>query len=149
VVTAIISDDAEMARRLNQEAAKSIKYGGLSEEEAWKLCTLNPARMLHIDHKAGSIRAGKDADVVLWNTNPLSMYARAEMTLVDGICFYSLDENKKKEQWIHSERKRILQSMLEAKQSGSPTRDLQRVFDHLYHCESIDDGHTTDQQLPY
>lgn len=87
VVTAVNSDDAEMARRLNQEAAKSIKYGGLSEEEAWKLCTLNPAKMLHVDDKVGSIKIGKDADVVLWNNDPLSIYASPEMTLVDGICF--------------------------------------------------------------
>ena len=62
---AINSDDAEMSRRLNQEAAKSMKYGGLSETEALALVTINPARMLHLDDRMGSLKEGKDADVVL------------------------------------------------------------------------------------
>ena len=84
IVTAFNSDDAEMARRLNQEAAKAIKYGGISEEEAWKFVTLNPAKLLHIDDRVGSIKVGKDADVVLWSQNPLSVFAKAEYTFVDG-----------------------------------------------------------------
>jgi imidazolonepropionase-like amidohydrolase len=88
VVTAINSDDAEMARRLNQEAAKVVKYGGISEEDAWKMVTLNPAKLLHLDHRMGSIRAGKDADLVLWSDHPLSILARAEKTMVDGIFYY-------------------------------------------------------------
>ncbi|MFC7669353.1 amidohydrolase family protein [Hymenobacter humi] len=67
---AINSDDAEMSRRLNQEAAKTVKYGGLTEEEALRLVTINPAKMLHLDDKMGSIKEGKDADVVLWTDNP-------------------------------------------------------------------------------
>ena len=78
VTVSINSDDAEMARRLNQEAAKTVLYGGLSEEDAWKTVTLNPAKLLHLDHKMGSIKAGKDADLVLWTQNPLSVYARPE-----------------------------------------------------------------------
>ena len=62
VLTAINSDDAEMARRLNQEAAKAVKYGRATEEEAWKMVTLNPAKLLHIDHRVGSIKVDKDAD---------------------------------------------------------------------------------------
>jgi imidazolonepropionase-like amidohydrolase len=76
VTVAINSDDAEMARRLNQEAAKTVEYGGVPEEEAWKMVTLNPAKLLHVDHRMGSIKAGKDADLVLWNAHPLSVYAR-------------------------------------------------------------------------
>ena len=70
ITVAINSDDDEMARRLNQEAAKSIKYGGMSEEEAWKLVTINPAKLLHLDDRIGSIKVGKDADLVLWNDHP-------------------------------------------------------------------------------
>jgi imidazolonepropionase-like amidohydrolase len=84
VVVAINSDDAEMARRLNQEAAKSVMYAGMSQEEAWKMVTINPARLLHVDDRTGSIKAGKDADLVLWNDNPLSIYASADKTWVDG-----------------------------------------------------------------
>ena len=71
VLTAINSDDAEMSRRLNQEAAKAVKYGGTSEEDTWKMVTLNPAKLLHIDDKVGSIKIGKDADLVLWSNHPL------------------------------------------------------------------------------
>ncbi|WP_438829873.1 amidohydrolase family protein [Aquimarina agarivorans] len=78
VTVAINSDDPEMSRRLNQEAAKSVKYGGVSEEDAWKFVTLNPAKLLHIDDRVGSIKVGKDADLVLWTDNPLSVYAKAE-----------------------------------------------------------------------
>ena len=76
VVVAINSDDAEMGRRLNQEAAKCVKYGGMSQEEALKTVTLNPAKLLHIDDKVGSLKVGKDADVVIWSDNPLSIYAQ-------------------------------------------------------------------------
>ena len=88
MVTAFNSDDAEMARRLNQEAAKAVKYGGISEEEALKFVTLNPAILLHVDHRTGSLVAGKDADVVVWSDHPLSMAARADMTFVDGIRYF-------------------------------------------------------------
>jgi imidazolonepropionase-like amidohydrolase len=84
VLTSVNSDDAELARRLNLDAAKAMKYGGLSEEEALKLCTLNPAKQLRLDHRIGSIDAGKDADVVIWNGHPFSTYSRVETTFVDG-----------------------------------------------------------------
>ena len=70
VVTAINSDDAEMGRRLNQEAAKAVKYGGTTEEDAWKMVTLNPLKLLHLDDKMGSIKIGKDADIVIWDGIP-------------------------------------------------------------------------------
>ena len=78
VTVAFNSDDAEMSRRLNQEAAKAVKYGGVSEEDAWKFVTLNPAKLLHIDDQVGSIKVGKSADLVLWNNHPMSIYAVAE-----------------------------------------------------------------------
>src|SRR5205823_8710339 len=84
VVTSVNSDSDELARRLNQDAAKAIKYGGMSEEEALKLCTINPAKQLRLDHRMGSIEAGKDADVVIWTGHPLSTYSRVETTFVDG-----------------------------------------------------------------
>ncbi|MEO6169087.1 MAG: amidohydrolase family protein [Chitinophagales bacterium] len=140
VITAVNSDDAEMARRLNQEAAKSIKYGGLSEEEAWKLCTLNPAKMLHIDDKVGSIKVGKDADVVLWNNNPLSIYASPEMTLVDGTCFFSLEKDAQHQQWMQQERARLINKMLQAKKEGVPTQKIKIEFNREWDCESMTDG---------
>ena len=97
VTTAINSDDPEMARRLNQEAAKSVKYGGMSEEDAWKMVTLNPAKLLHLDDRMGSIKVGKDADLVLWSDNPLSIYAQAEKTMVDGKIYYDQEEDAQKQ----------------------------------------------------
>jgi imidazolonepropionase-like amidohydrolase len=113
VVTAINSDDAEMGRRLNQEAAKTIKYGDVSEEEALKMVTLNPAKLLHLDNKMGSIKPGKDADVVLWNGHPLSIYSKADYTFVDGICYFDKDKDLLARESMAQERTRIIQKMID------------------------------------
>jgi len=88
VVTSVNSDSAELARRLNTEAAKSIKWGGLSEDEAFALVTINPAKQLRIDKRVGSLEAGKDADVVVWNHHPLSAYAITDRVYIDGAVYY-------------------------------------------------------------
>lgn len=124
VNTCINSDDAEMGRRLNQEAAKSVKYTKMSEEEAWKLVTLNAAKALHLDKFMGSIKAGKDADIVIWNTNPLSIYATPTQTYVDGICFYSAEMDAEMRKRIEAERARLIQKMLDAKKGGSTTQKV-------------------------
>ena len=116
----INSDDAEQARRLNQEAAKSVKYGGLSEEEAFKMVTLNPAKALHVADRVGSIREGKDADLVLWSDNPLSIYARAEKTIVDGIVYYDVDHDARMRKYIATERNRLVQKLVAEKRTGTP-----------------------------
>ena len=137
VVTAINSDDAEMARRLNQEAAKTIKYGGLSREEAWKTVTLNPAKLLHIDDRVGSIKTGKDADVVLWSADPLSIYAVAEQTYVDGRKYYDIAESVAKQKAIDAERERIIQKMLDAKKKGADTQKGKGSSDNYYSCRQL------------
>jgi len=119
VLTAIHSDNAVVARHLNLEAAKAMKYGGLTEEEAWKTITLNPARILHLDHRMGSIKEGKDADLVLWNQNPLSVYAYAEKTMVDGILYFDIDTDRTMQEKIESERNRIIQKMLGLNETAS------------------------------
>jgi len=88
VVTVVNSDSDELARRLNLDAAKSIKYGGLSEEEALKLCTLNGAKLLRLDHRLGSIDVGKDADLVIWTGHPFSTYSRVETTFIEGDVYF-------------------------------------------------------------
>jgi imidazolonepropionase-like amidohydrolase len=118
---AINSDDGEMARRLNQEAAKSVKYGGMSEEDAFKMVTLNPAKMLHVDSKVGSIKVGKDADLVVWSDNPLSIYAKPEQTIVDGIIYFDKNRDEQMRKRIQSERSRIIKKMIDEKKSGSST----------------------------
>jgi len=84
VLTSVNSDSDELARRLNLDAAKAMKYGGLTEEEALKLCTLNPATQLRLDKRLGSIDVGKDADLAIWTGHPLSTYSRVDTTFVDG-----------------------------------------------------------------
>ena len=137
LVTSINSDDAEMGRRLNQEAAKSIKYGGLTEVQALKLATLNPAKMLHIDDKVGSIKVGKVADVVLWSDNPLSINAKVEKTIVDGIIYYDADEDLKMRDEIAKERARIIQKMVKEKQGGATTQKVSPKKPKLYHCDTM------------
>ncbi|WP_338813845.1 amidohydrolase family protein [Bernardetia sp. Wsw4-3y2] len=138
VLTSINSDDAEMGRRLNQEAAKTVKYGGVTPEEAWKFVTLNPAKMLGIDNRTGSIKVGKDADVVLWSANPLSIYAKAEKTYVDGILYFDRENDEKLRQDLAAERERIIQKMIAAKNGGAPTIGVKFKKEHLWDCEETD-----------
>lgn len=137
VVTAINSDDAEMARRLNQEAAKTIKYGGLSKEEAWKTVTINPAKLLHIDDRVGSIEVGKDADLVLWSDEPLSIYAIAEQTYVDGRKYYDIEKSQQRQNEIQKERERIIQKMLKAKKNGAKTQKGNGNDNNYYSCRQL------------
>ncbi|MEO6233190.1 MAG: amidohydrolase family protein [Ferruginibacter sp.] len=132
---AINSDDAEMARRLNQEAAKSIKYGGMSEIDALKMVTLNPATMLHVADRTGSIKEGKDADLVLWSDNPLSIYAKAEKTIVDGIIYFDREKDKELRAGIVKERARLIQKMIGAKKSGEKTGPAIPSFRERNFCE--------------
>jgi imidazolonepropionase-like amidohydrolase len=128
------SDDAEMARRLNQEAAKAVKYGGVAEEEALKFVTLNPAKLLHIDNKTGSIKAGKDADLVLWSDNPLSIYARVLQTYVDGIRYFDEETDKANRDYISKERARLVQKMANEKNKGASTQKPTQTIQILRHC---------------
>ena len=138
---AINSDDAEMARRLNQEAAKSIKYGGMSEEDALKMVTINPAVMLHVDSRVGSIATGKDADLVLWSDNPLSIYARAEKTIVDGSVYFDRQKDAEQQKKNTEERNRIIQKMLSEKKSGGPVGPAMPTMTIIMNCSDHDHSH--------
>lgn len=135
LTVAVNSDDAEQARHLNQEAAKSIKYGGLTEEQAFKMCTLNPAIMLHIADRVGSIKVGKDADVVLWNNNPLSVYATVQKTFVDGVEYFDRQRDSLQRIYIAKERNRLIQKMMAAKKVGAHTTPAVMTFDQINECE--------------
>lgn len=141
LTVAINSDDAEMARRLNQEAAKSIKYGGMSEEDALKMVTLNPARLLHIADRVGSIKPGKDGDVVLWSDDPLSIYAKAEKTIVDGVVYFDRQRDAAMQQRIAAERNRLIQKMLAEKKKGGSVQKVKATRDELWNCEDTESGH--------
>lgn len=116
VVVALNSDDAEMSRRLNQEAGKMVKYGNVSESDALKMITLNPARLLHLDDRMGSIREGKDADLVLWDEHPLSVYAQAQTTWVDGVPYFDRARDQQLRQSIADERARIIAAIISAEE---------------------------------
>jgi imidazolonepropionase-like amidohydrolase len=135
----INSDDGEMARRLNQEAAKSVKYGGMSEEDAFKMVSLNPAKALHVDAKVGSLKTGKDADVVVWSDNPLSIYAKAEQTIVDGIIYFDRARDLELRKKIAAERNRLVQKMLGEKRGGGSVVPATPSFQVLLNCG--DHGH--------
>ena len=135
VNVAINSDDAEMARRLNQEAAKSVKYAGMSEEEALKMVTLNPAKMLHVADRVGSIKEGKDADIVVWSDNPLSIYAKSEHTIVDGAVVFDRAADLVRQAELKAEKQRLVQKMIGAKKGGASTRPATPSYRAENECE--------------
>ena len=137
VTVAINSDDAEMSRRLNQEAGKTVKYGGMSELEAWKMVTLNPAKLLHLDDRVGSIKEGKDADVVLWSDHPLSVYAKAEKTLIEGKVYFDLEKDKKLRESIKKERNQLIGMMLNEKKKGEKTRTPVQSKKQKFNCDTL------------
>jgi imidazolonepropionase-like amidohydrolase len=139
VTVAFNSDDAEMARRLNQEAAKAVRYGNVSEEEALKFVTLNPAKLLRIDNRVGSIKPGKDADLVMWSDHPLSTYAIAQQTYIDGICYFDIDRDAQLRLEIASERKRIMSKMQAATRKGGPAKSPSFQQKRIFHCMEDDD----------
>ncbi|MBC6997925.1 amidohydrolase family protein [Cytophaga sp. FL35] len=143
VTVAINSDDAEMIRRLNQEAAKTIKYGGMTELEAWKMVTINPAKLLHLEDRTGSIKEGKDADLVLWSHNPLSIYAKAEKTIIDGAVYFDLETDRKMREAVEKERAKLINQMLLEKQGGKKTQQPALKKKVLMHCDtgSLNDHH--------
>jgi len=95
VRTAVNSDSDELARRLYAEAAKTIKYGGLTEEQALRLITTDPAWMLGVEKRVGAIEPGMDGDLAVFNAHPFSPYARVEMTLVDGQVIFDRERDIK------------------------------------------------------
>ena len=145
VVTSINSDSREMARRLNQEAGKSIKYGNISEVEAMKLVTLNPAKLLNLDHRMGSIEVGKDADLVLWNEHPLSIYSKPLKTIVDGKIYFDIEEDEILREEIKRERARIISKM---KNSNTPMGGRRKPIKTAHfelHCEDEYDYQSTSE----
>jgi imidazolonepropionase-like amidohydrolase len=116
VVVSYNSDSSELARRLNTEASKAIKWGNVPPEEALKFITLNAAKQLFIDHRVGSLEEGKDADFVLWSDSPLSTYSVCEQTWVDGRKYFDIEEEKEKREKIARERNILIQKILSQKE---------------------------------
>jgi len=141
VLVSFNSDSDELARRLNLEAAKAVKYGGVSEEEALKFVTLNPAKQLKVDHRVGSLEVGKDADFVIWSGHPLSTYSICEQTWIDGRKYFDREEDRKLIDEVQRQRAVLIQKALtEKKPSGADTakrlpRRLEEIFDDKFQTD--------------
>jgi len=127
VVVSINSDDAEEATHLNQEAAKTMKYGGLSHDEALKLVTINPTIQLGIDKRVGSIEVGKDADIVIYNHDPLSAYAVVQKTLIDGRVLFDRQQDIAGRPALEKERKALLEKEKKAAKKPDEKKDEKKA----------------------
>lgn len=141
VVSSVNSDSDERARRLNIEAAKMIRYGGLTEEEALKLVTLNPAMQLGIENRVGTIDVGKDADVVVWSAHPLSVYAHVEQTFVDGELLFDRQADITRRGQLEAERKTLetADPNKPPAQGGGPPRTPAEIRRAYVHADDIQD----------
>ncbi|MEE3302656.1 MAG: amidohydrolase family protein, partial [Candidatus Neomarinimicrobiota bacterium] len=135
------SDSDELARRMNLEAAKAVKYGGLSEEEALKFVTINPAKQLKIDKYVGSLEIGKDADFALWSGHPLSNYSICEQTWVDGKQYFSLKNVQFLEERDRKIRNDLIQKILISADSGNDEMDPDSEDSNKFHSCSTDHLH--------
>ncbi len=112
MLTSVNSDSDDLARRLNTEAGKSTKYGGMSPEEALKLVTIYPAKQLRIDARTGSLEPGKDADFVIWNGNPLSNYSTVKQTWIDGRKYFDRVEDAEARKTFAAQHQALVQKAL-------------------------------------
>ena len=151
VLTSFNSDSNELATRLNTEAAKAVKYGGLSEEEALKFVTLNPAIQLRIDDRVGSLEVGKDADFVIWSDHPLSSYARAEQTWIDGRKYFDLDSDERMRTAAIAERERLIAKALPKRMKSLATQKAKKALDENADGVSSSSLHTRpkSERFPY
>jgi N-acetylglucosamine-6-phosphate deacetylase len=127
VVVSMNSDDAELGRHLNTEAAKAIKYGESSDEDALKMVTLNPAKQLRIEDRVGSIEVGKDADLVLWSGRPMSTTSRCEQTWIDGRPYFTRQADALRRETESQLRAKLIQAVFAAKKK--PTRGGAKATD--------------------
>ena len=140
VNVSINSDDAGLQRRLNQEAAKSVMYCGMSEHDALKMVTINPAMQLKIDAVTGSIKAGKQADFVLWNTHPLSVYSQAQQTWIAGTKYFDINTDKQLQQQLEAEKTALIQKVLGAGDAAKAgDTDAYKQDEPEWHCEDQGD----------
>ena len=139
VNVSINSDDAEMARRLNQEAAKSVKYGNVAEIDAMKFVTINAAKQMAIEQRTGSLEIGKDGDVVVWTGHPLSNMSRVERTFVDGREYFSRTTDAQLRDRDAALRRLLEQEAIKAISKGASTSRGGRGPRREYHCDTAED----------
>ena len=136
VLTSINSDDYEMQRRLNQEAAKSMLYCDMSAENAWKMVTINPAKQLGVDNWVGSIKQGKMADLVLWSANPLSVYAKAEKVWIEGGRYFDRAQDSKAQAAVATERQALIQKILASDKAATSGDKPTKTTEPQWHCDT-------------
>jgi N-acetylglucosamine-6-phosphate deacetylase len=141
VVVSFNSDDAELARRLNTEAAKAVKYGGVPQEEAIKFVTLNPAKQLRIDEHVGSLEVGKHADLVIWTGSPLSTRSRVEQTWIDGRKYFDRAEDLKAREKVREMRAALIQRVLSSGEQPAGAGETPVRETYLWAHEDLYDGH--------
>ena len=153
VVVSFNSDDRELARHLNHEAAKAVKYGGVAPEEALKFVTLNPARQLRIDQHVGSLEVGKHADFVVWSGPPLSILARCEQTWIDWRLYFDRQRDARLRQERNERRAALIQkillsgeAMLAPGESSTPDEELWPREDIFCHHHDHGQGHSHHDQ---
>jgi imidazolonepropionase-like amidohydrolase len=122
IVVSIHSDSNEHARRFYQEAGKMMKYGDLTEEEALRLVTLNPATQLRLEKRMGSIDVGKDADLVIFNGHPFSVYSRPEMTMIEGEIYFDRKQDLEMRDKLAKEKKALIEKEKKAPGERQPTQ---------------------------
>ncbi|HVE73412.1 MAG TPA: amidohydrolase family protein [Thermoanaerobaculia bacterium] len=123
VLTSVNSDSDELARHLNHDAAKAMKYGGVSEEDALRVCTINPAKQLRLDHRIGSIEAGKDADLAIWTGHPLSTYSRVETTFIEGEIYFDRQQDLARREAMRKEKEERLKKEADAAKKDKDTKE--------------------------
>jgi imidazolonepropionase-like amidohydrolase len=122
VLVSLNSDSGELMRRLNTEAAKAVKYGGVTEDEALAMITINPARQLAIDPYVGSLEPGKHADITIYDKHPLSMYAKVQKVLIDGQVYFDRDKDVTERSVREARKKGLIEKEKEADKRSAPTR---------------------------
>lgn len=136
-VVSFNSDSPDHARRLNLEAAKAVKYGKLSEHEALKFVTLNPAKQLGIDNRVGSLKVGKDADFAIWTTNPLDYRSVCEQTWIDGKLFHDLKHSRKRNESLVHEREELVEKA-KTKKKTSPVSKASKSAKEKFFKSSLE-----------
>jgi imidazolonepropionase-like amidohydrolase len=122
IVVSLNSDDAELMRRLNTEAAKAMKYGGVSREDALAMVTINPAKQLGVENRVGSIEAGKDADIVIFDKDPLSNFAKVQKVMIDGNRYFDRDGDVSARPMKDAEKQKLNEREKADQKKAAPAR---------------------------
>ncbi|EKE84277.1 amidohydrolase family protein [Idiomarina xiamenensis] len=140
VLTSVNSDSNDLQRRLNTEAAKSVRYCGMSPADALKMVTINPAKQLKIDQYVGSIEAGKQADFVIWDENPLTSYAHVEQTWINARKFFDRQQDIAERQAVYDEKQQLIQKVLAAGESAKQgAQNGYKAPQPTWHCDTEHD----------